>query len=91
MFTHDLDFSATLALTHAAGPSVLQLRGQAVLPENALAPVVAALRRYETELMAGGTRCGRGESQSSSYSSSIADVSVASSQIVRRGALSRSV
>ena len=53
VFTHDLDFSATLALTHAAGPSVPQLRGQAVLPENASAPVVAALRRYETELMAG--------------------------------------
>ena len=53
VFTHDLDFAATLALTHAAGPSVLQLRGRAVLPENVSAPVVATLRRYETELMAG--------------------------------------
>ena len=52
VFTHDLDFGATLALTHAAGPSVLQLRGQRV-PENVSAPVVATLRRYETELMAG--------------------------------------
>lgn len=53
VFTHDLDFAATLALTHAAGPSVLQLRGQAVLPENASAPVVATLRQRETELSAG--------------------------------------
>jgi len=32
VFTHDLDFGTTLALTHAAGPSVIQVRGQNVLP-----------------------------------------------------------
>ena len=34
VFTHDLDFGTTLALTHATGPSVLQVRGQNVLPEH---------------------------------------------------------
>jgi predicted nuclease of predicted toxin-antitoxin system len=53
VFTHDLDFGAALALTHAAGPSVLQLRGQHVLPEHISAQVVATLRRYETELATG--------------------------------------
>jgi predicted nuclease of predicted toxin-antitoxin system len=53
VFTHDLDFGTTLALTHAAGPSVLQLRGQHVLPENVSAQVVATVQRYETELAAG--------------------------------------
>ena len=27
VFTHDLDFSTALALTHEGGPSVLQVRG----------------------------------------------------------------
>ncbi len=53
VFTHDLDFGTTLALTHAAGPSVLQLRGQHVLPEEISGQVVATLRRYEIELVAG--------------------------------------
>jgi predicted nuclease of predicted toxin-antitoxin system len=33
VFTHDLDFGTMLALTHATGPSVLQVRGQDVLPD----------------------------------------------------------
>ena len=33
VFTHDMDFSALLAVTHAAGPSVLQVRAQDVLPD----------------------------------------------------------
>lgn len=53
VFTHDLDFGTTLALTHAAGPSVLQLRGQRVLPEDMSGHVVATLRRYQTELVEG--------------------------------------
>ncbi len=53
VFTHDLDFGTALALTHAAGPSVVQLRGQRVLPEIISPPVVAALRRYEPELISG--------------------------------------
>lgn len=32
VFTHDLDYSALLAATQAAGPSVLQVRTQDVLP-----------------------------------------------------------
>jgi predicted nuclease of predicted toxin-antitoxin system len=53
VFTHDLDFGTTLALTHAAGPSVLQVRGQNVLPEDIGPVVVAALRQYDAALAAG--------------------------------------
>jgi predicted nuclease of predicted toxin-antitoxin system len=53
VFTHDLDFGTALALTHAGGPSVLQVRGQRVLPEHMGPWVLAALKRYETELSAG--------------------------------------
>lgn len=53
VFTHDLDFGSMLALTHATGPSVLQLRGPRVLPEHILPVVAATLRRYESELAAG--------------------------------------
>jgi predicted nuclease of predicted toxin-antitoxin system len=53
VFTHDLDFGAMLALTHATGPSVLQVRGQNVLPEDIGPIVIAALRRYDAELAAG--------------------------------------
>jgi predicted nuclease of predicted toxin-antitoxin system len=53
VLTHDLDFGTTLALTHARGPSVLQVRTQQVLPEHIGGIVLAVLRRYETELLAG--------------------------------------
>jgi predicted nuclease of predicted toxin-antitoxin system len=53
VFTHDLDFGTTLALTHATGPSVLQVRGQDVLPDRMEAVVVAALRQHETDLVSG--------------------------------------
>jgi predicted nuclease of predicted toxin-antitoxin system len=53
VFTHDLDFGTTLALTHAKGPSVLQVRGQAVLPEDIGAVVVSALQQHEGALAAG--------------------------------------
>ncbi len=53
VFTHDLDFGTTLALTHATGPSVLQVRGQAVLPEDIGPVVVAALRQHDAALAAG--------------------------------------
>ena len=45
VFTHDLDFGTMLALTHATGPSVLQVRGQNVLPEDIGPVVIAALRQ----------------------------------------------
>src|SRR3954468_15769323 len=53
VFTHDLDFGTALALTGAAGPSVLQVRGQNVLPDHMGPYVLAALQMYEEELAAG--------------------------------------
>jgi predicted nuclease of predicted toxin-antitoxin system len=53
VFTHDLDFGAMLALTHATGPSVLQVRGQNVLPEDIGPVVIAALRQHDAALAAG--------------------------------------
>ena len=53
VFTHDLDFGTTLALTHAGGPSVIQVRGQRVLPEHIGPVVLAALKQYEADLAAG--------------------------------------
>jgi predicted nuclease of predicted toxin-antitoxin system len=53
VFTHDLDFGSALALTHASEPSVIQLRGQKVLPEHVGPLVLAALGKYESELAAG--------------------------------------
>jgi predicted nuclease of predicted toxin-antitoxin system len=53
VFTHDLDFGSALALTHASAPSVIQMRGQRVLPEHVGMLVLAALRQYESELAAG--------------------------------------
>jgi predicted nuclease of predicted toxin-antitoxin system len=53
VLTHDLDFGTTLALTHATGPSVLQVRGRSVLPEDIGPVVIAALRKYDAELAAG--------------------------------------
>lgn len=53
VFTHDLDFGTALALTHAGGLSVVQVRGQRVLPEHIGSLVLEALRRYEEELSMG--------------------------------------
>lgn len=53
VFTHDLDFGTALALTHATGPSVLQVRGENVLPDHMGGVVVAALKQHEMELTAG--------------------------------------
>ena len=53
VFTHDLDFGTALALTHAAGPSVIQVRGQDVLPDHMGPLVVAAIRQHEADLEAG--------------------------------------
>jgi predicted nuclease of predicted toxin-antitoxin system len=50
VFTHDLDFGMILALTHKTGPSVLQVRGQDVLPDHMGKFVIAALRQHETDL-----------------------------------------
>ncbi len=53
VFTHDLDFSTMLALSHEAGPSVLQVRAQNVLPDHLGTAVVAALRQLEADLSSG--------------------------------------
>ena len=53
VFTHDLDFGTMLALTHASGPSVIQVRGQNVLPDHMGPIVAAALKQHQTELAAG--------------------------------------
>jgi predicted nuclease of predicted toxin-antitoxin system len=53
VFTHDLDFGTMLALTHEAGPSVLQVRGQAVLPEDIGPVVIAALEQHRASLETG--------------------------------------
>ncbi len=53
VLTHDLDFGAILAATQAAGPSVLQLRAQDLLPEHLESLLLMALRRFETELRDG--------------------------------------
>ena len=53
VFTHDLDFGTMLALTHAEGPSVLQVRSQNVLPEQIGQMVFAALRQHEDSLESG--------------------------------------
>ena len=53
VFTHDLDFGTLLALTHATGPSVVQVRTQDVLPDHLGPIVLAALRQHEADLAAG--------------------------------------
>lgn len=53
VFTHDLDFGTILALTHAVGPSVVQVRGQDVLPDAIGEVVVLAIRHHEVELEQG--------------------------------------
>ncbi len=53
VFTHDLDFGTMLALTHAVGPSVIQIRGQNVLPDHMSSIVIAALDQHADDLEAG--------------------------------------
>lgn len=53
VFTHDLDFGTMLALSHAAGPSVIQVRSQKVLPEDIGPIVFAALGQHEPLLASG--------------------------------------
>src|SRR4051812_39276598 len=53
VFTHDLDFGTMLALTHAAGPSVLQVRAEDVLPDHLEGALIAALRQHDADLASG--------------------------------------
>jgi predicted nuclease of predicted toxin-antitoxin system len=51
--THDLDFSAILAVTHGKKPSVIQIRSEDVSAEFIGKQTVAALRHMLAELEAG--------------------------------------
>jgi predicted nuclease of predicted toxin-antitoxin system len=53
VLTHDFDFGEILALTHAAGPSVIHARGQNMLPEHMSAMILATIQRHEKELSSG--------------------------------------
>jgi predicted nuclease of predicted toxin-antitoxin system len=51
--THDLDFSALLASTHAIGPSVIQVRTQNVLPNALRIVLINAIKQFSRELEEG--------------------------------------
>ncbi len=53
VLTHDLDFTTLLATTSAAGPSVVQVRAQDVLPSHLVSLVVRAIRAQTAELNQG--------------------------------------
>src|SRR5215210_356651 len=53
VFTNDLDFGHLLALTHAAGPSVIQARAKNLLPES-IGPVVIRALHENQEILESG-------------------------------------
>ena len=53
VFTNDLDFGAILALTRAAGPSVIQVRTQDLSPGRLVDLVVRGLRQHQSALERG--------------------------------------
>ena len=53
VFTHDLDFGTLLAVTHAQGPSVIQVRTQNILSQNFCVRLIQTLRKYEPALEKG--------------------------------------
>lgn len=53
IFTNDLDFSSMLAHSQGRGPSVIQVRGPRVLPEQIGTDLVSSLRRFQADLEAG--------------------------------------
>jgi predicted nuclease of predicted toxin-antitoxin system len=53
VLTHDLDFSAILAATQGAGPSVVQIRTEDVSPDVIGVRVAKALHQMKSELEAG--------------------------------------
>ena len=53
VFTHDLDFGAILAATQANGPSVIQIRAEDVLPEDAGDALLSAIHRFQELLEQG--------------------------------------
>jgi len=53
VFTHDLDFGTLLAVTHAVGPSVIQVRTQDVMPDRLESLMLKILRENESVLESG--------------------------------------
>jgi predicted nuclease of predicted toxin-antitoxin system len=53
VISHDLDFSAILAATHAQGPSVVQVRTQDVLSPAFVKMLQAAIKQFSVELETG--------------------------------------
>jgi predicted nuclease of predicted toxin-antitoxin system len=53
VFTHDLDFGNILAVTHALGPSVIQVRTQDPLPRSVGPLVLTAIDEYRELLQRG--------------------------------------
>jgi predicted nuclease of predicted toxin-antitoxin system len=51
--THDLDFSAILAVTQGVAPSVVQIRAEDVSPDVIGTKIARALHQMESELEAG--------------------------------------
>lgn len=50
VFTHDLDFGMILALTHAEGPSVIQVRTQDILPSRLAVTLISVVRDNKSTL-----------------------------------------
>jgi predicted nuclease of predicted toxin-antitoxin system len=53
LFTNDLDFGAILALTQAAGPSVIQIRTQDVTPGHLEPTLIHVIENNRSVLEAG--------------------------------------
>jgi predicted nuclease of predicted toxin-antitoxin system len=53
VFTHDLDFGMLLAVHQKSGPSVIQVRSQAVLPSDIGEAVLRAIRTAQPHLEKG--------------------------------------
>ena len=53
VFTHDLDFGALLAATHAESPSVFQIRTDDVSPATLAPRTIELLRRFTPQLSSG--------------------------------------
>ncbi len=53
VLTHDLDFSAILAVTHREKPSVVQIRAGDVSPDVIGKQVIVALRQMASDLEEG--------------------------------------
>jgi len=53
VFTHDLDFGALLAASKDAGPSVIQVRTQNVMPSVIGSIVMNAINKFMAEIQSG--------------------------------------